>query len=155
MGDKTILLVEDDKEAVEMYRMFFENADFEVVGICANGRDAVVYINDKKPRVVLLDIGLKGDLNGMDVLRRVKDALDVCRVVVVSAYPELEEETLILGAHAFIKKPVVAGPLLEIFEDAVRAVTSSISKVENTYISASLIKSVGSRGFRQIPKCLK
>lgn len=119
MSNRTILLVEDDKDAVEFYEMFFENADFEIVGTCDNGEDAIKMILEKKPKIVLLDIGLKGELNGIDVLEQVKDVLDVCRVVVVSAYPEHEEKTRQLGACAFVRKPILAEPLLEAFENAI------------------------------------
>lgn len=118
MSEKTVLIVEDDKEAVEMYEIFFENQDFEIIGKCDNGKDAIKIITEKRPKTVLLDIGLRGELTGLDVLKQVSAILDSSKVVVVSAYPEHEEESISLGAFGFIKKPVLAQCLRDEFNRA-------------------------------------
>lgn len=120
MIGKTILLVEDDAEAVEMYQMFFEGAGFEVIGVCDSGEEAIELICDKRPKTVLLDIGLRGKVDGLGVLKGVKDFLDECRVVVVSAYPEHEEAAISLGAYAFVKKPILADVMINTFENALK-----------------------------------
>ena len=118
MSEKTVLIVEDDKEAVEMYVMFFESQGFEIVGKCDNGKEAIKIMTEKQPKAVLLDIGLKGELTGLDVLKEVANLLNISKVIVVSAYPEHEEKSISLGAFGFIKKPVLAQPLKQKFNEA-------------------------------------
>ena len=118
MSTKTIILVEDDKQAMEMYELLFEIAGFLIVGKCNNGEEAIELIKEKKAKVVLLDIGLKGKLTGLDVLREVNDLLKECRVIVVSGYPEHEEASKNLGAFGFIKKPVRTELMMKEFKRA-------------------------------------
>ena len=61
-------------------------SDFEVVGQCANGREALAAITQHKPDVVFLDIQMPG-LSGFDVLTQLpQESLPV--VVFVTAYDQ-------------------------------------------------------------------
>ena len=70
-GDK-ILLVEDDSiEAMDIQRSL-ESYDFEVPYVASSGDEALEKISDIKPDLVLMDIVLKGEKNGIDVANNIK-----------------------------------------------------------------------------------
>ena len=65
-----IAIIEDDIIIRPMYRMKFENENFEVQ-LADNGRDGVSLIEDMKPDVVLLDIHMP-EMNGAEVLENIR-----------------------------------------------------------------------------------
>jgi CheY-like chemotaxis protein len=67
-----ILIVEDDRTTRELYRRWFEKAEYDVE-TASNGRDGIALAAAWKPDGVLLDIILP-DVDGFEVLARIKAA---------------------------------------------------------------------------------
>jgi CheY-like chemotaxis protein len=67
-----ILIVEDDRTTRELYRRWFQAAEYEVE-TASNGRDGIALAASAKPDGVLLDIILP-DVDGFEVLARIKAA---------------------------------------------------------------------------------
>jgi DNA-binding response OmpR family regulator len=65
-GKKYILLIEDDNDLVEMYKMKLESEGFFVL-ISKDGKQGIRAIRDTKPDLVILDI-LMPVMDGYDVL---------------------------------------------------------------------------------------
>lgn len=65
-SDFKILVVEDDF----IINMFIEdvlvNHGYSVVDVVINGKDAVDKVREHKPDLVIMDIGLKGEMNGIE-----------------------------------------------------------------------------------------
>lgn len=66
---KQVLLVEDEKMLVDLYREAFEDQGFDL-SIAENGSDALK-MAESTPDLILLDILLPG-INGFEVLRQLK-----------------------------------------------------------------------------------
>jgi two-component system, response regulator len=117
---KTILLVEDNPDDVELTLRAFErnNIGNEVI-VASDGEEALDYVfatgkfkdrdPDKTPAVVLLDLKLP-KLTGLDVLRRMRADPRTRRLPVVVLTSSNEERDIIasydLGANSFVRKPV-------------------------------------------------
>jgi two-component system, response regulator len=117
---KTILLVEDNPDDVELTLRAFErnNIGNEVI-VASDGEEALDYVfatgkfkdrdPDKTPTVVLLDLKLP-KLTGLDVLRRMRADPRTRRLPVVVLTSSNEERDIIasydLGANSFVRKPV-------------------------------------------------
>ncbi|HVZ72780.1 MAG TPA: response regulator [Polyangia bacterium] len=115
-----ILLVEDNPDDVELTLRAFErsNVGNEIV-VARDGPEALDYLfrtgahadraPDAFPQVMLLDLNIP-KINGLDVLRRVREDQRTRRLPVVILTTSTEDKDLIrsydLGANSFIRKPV-------------------------------------------------
>ena len=108
-----VLLVDDSSLARRSTRKILEDAGHQAVeaqdGLIALER----YFTDK-PDVVLLDITMK-DMDGIEVLRRLRELDPAARVITVTA--DVQNSTREMaeagGARGFVMKPVAARPLLD------------------------------------------
>ena len=101
-----VLLVEDDDQARRALRLALLDEDFEVLE-AADGRQGLQQVG-ADPDVVLLDLALP-DLDGLDVLRRIRAASDL-PVIIVSGRADNSDVVvgLQVGADDYVTKPVVA-----------------------------------------------
>jgi two-component system KDP operon response regulator KdpE len=100
----SILLVEDDEQTRRALTANLEGHGYGVRG-AADGEEALVLWELRRPDVILLDLGLPG-MDGLGVLRRVR--LDATTpVIVLSARGEERDkvEALDLGADDYLAKP--------------------------------------------------
>jgi two-component system chemotaxis response regulator CheB len=123
---KTRVLVVDD--SVVMRRIISEAVScdsIEVVGTAANGRIALQKIDQVRPDVVTLDIEMP-EMDGLDVLKRLRETHPALRVIVFSSLTESAAEVtlkaLAAGAADYDTKPTNTYSATE----AVRAVRESL-----------------------------
>ena len=102
---RTILIVEDDDEALQRFDRAFRTAGWETVD-ARNGADAIALVKSGlRPTAALVDIGLPG-ASGFDVLREIKASAPATRALACSS---LEDPILIAtcrraGAADFVAK---------------------------------------------------
>jgi DNA-binding NarL/FixJ family response regulator len=99
--------VDDSYFVLEKLTVMISNIDdVEIVGQATNAYDAVQSIVKMKPDVVILDIRLNGDGNGMDVLKRIKKEIPPPIVIMLTnyPYPQYREKCQALGADYFFDK---------------------------------------------------
>jgi len=103
-----VLVVDDSAFARKVLRQALDSQPgIEVVGIAADGLEALEKIAALKPHVVTLDLVMP-HLDGLGVLRELANQPQAARVVVVSfssGESELVVEALQMGAVDFVKKP--------------------------------------------------
>lgn len=126
MDDRTISVVIVDDHAVlrEGTRQILERAGgFTLVGEAAEGETAVGLVAEHHPDVVLLDLRLPG-INGVEVARRMAEVSPSTRVVVLSAFDEIDYVQAALGAGVagYLLKTTPADELV----GAVRAACSGV-----------------------------
>ena len=115
-----ILIADDHGIVAEGLKSLAEaEADIEVVGIVADGREAVQHARESKPDVVIMDMSMP-ELNGADATRAILQNDPACRVIVLSMYAEREyvRRALKAGAMGYVVKRSAAKELV----DAIRAV---------------------------------
>jgi two-component system KDP operon response regulator KdpE len=122
-----ILLIEDDPALRRALRTTLRNREFEVLE-AATGESAIVIAADRRPEVVLLDLGLP-DLDGLDVLRRLRAFTDV-PVIVLTARDEQSEKvrSLDAGADDYVTKPFDVEELLARIRAALRRVPNAVTQ---------------------------
>ena len=85
------LIVDDEKLAIQGLQLRLEPySDVEIIGTCANGREAIRAIKTEKPDLVFLDIQMPG-FDGFSVVGGVMD-IEPPLFVFVTAYEETAAE---------------------------------------------------------------
>jgi response regulator of citrate/malate metabolism len=85
-----VLVVDDDFMTASVHRAYTERvAGFKVVGEAHTGAEALALIEQLQPQLVLLDIYLP-DINGLDVIRRLRASQRPVDVVAVTAAKDVE-----------------------------------------------------------------
>lgn len=89
MAAPRILIVEDEKVVATDIEECLAESGYTVLGAVASGREALKRIVETDPDLVLIDIKLKGPLDGVDVAEAICKHLDI-PVVYLTAYADAE-----------------------------------------------------------------
>ena len=99
------LLVDDEKLAIQGLQLRLEPySDVEIIGTCANGREAIRAIKTEKPDLVFLDIQMPG-FDGFSVVKGVME-IEPPLFVFVTAYQEHAVRAFEANAVNYLMKPV-------------------------------------------------
>ncbi|MFN1836101.1 response regulator [Balneola sp. MJW-20] len=77
-----VLIVEDDNIISLVLVNMIKQMGHEVVGTTTNGREAIELANELDPSLILMDIRLKGDLDGIETVMAIKEKKDVAVIYV-------------------------------------------------------------------------
>ena len=108
---KRILLIEDDAEVARLVELELKEAGFTVEW-AKSGMEGLVKHRERKPDLVILDLGLP-DLDGAEVARRIR-ATDDTPILVLTAQDAVERKVGLLsdGADDYLVKPFHPAELL-------------------------------------------
>jgi diguanylate cyclase (GGDEF)-like protein/PAS domain S-box-containing protein len=87
MSPTRILVVEDESVIAFDLELQLTSLGYQVVGVAANGKDAVKRADTLCPDIVLMDIHLDGDMDGVEAARWVRERYRI-PVVFLTAYAE-------------------------------------------------------------------
>ena len=122
MAMKHELMIVDDSRVVyaEMKKMLADS-DFEIVGFCRSGEEALDTYGTLKPEVVTMDIVMPG-MDGLDAAEEMLKRWPDARVVMVSslAYGDTTQRAKEIGAKGFIFKPFEKDTLIGSLTEAVK-----------------------------------
>lgn len=112
MNPYRLLIVDDDRSIREALRTALEDEGF-TVAVAANGAEALAKIEERRPRLVLLDL-MMPIVDGWEVLDRVRadPSLDDVRVCVCTAVPELVSPR----ADFILRKPFSVKAVMDLVE---------------------------------------
>ena len=105
MENKPILIVDDEKNIRMTLSQSLESLGVETE-MAGNGEEALAKLKEKDFSLMLLDIRMPG-MDGMEVLRRVREVRPDIRIIMITAYGTIESavEAMKLGAVDFLQKP--------------------------------------------------
>lgn len=112
--EKTKVLVVDDEEGVRHYlRLLLTREGFEVVA-AADAQEALKQLRSGDPDIMLCDIRMPGELDGLGLLEVLQEQPVRTEVVMMSAYGSRETalEAVRRGAYDYIDKPIQQDDLL-------------------------------------------
>lgn len=109
-----ILLVDERKDICNFIVRFFRERNFEVLN-ATNGMDAVRAVKKEHPDIVLLELKMP-DMDGLDILKRIKEVRGDARVIALTSVDDRETmfEAMRLGVVSYLTKPVVLGELVDV-----------------------------------------
>lgn len=120
MNHKANVLIVDDEEVVRLSHLrSLEDADCNTRAAEDGGR-AIQLMEEHPIDVVLLDLRMPG-LDGMDVLKTIKQRWPDSEVVVITGYPSIDtaKKAVRLGAYNYLTKPVGPDDLVKAANDAI------------------------------------
>jgi PAS domain S-box-containing protein len=102
-----VLVVEDEPIVAIGISDLLQKLDYEVIGISTTGTDALSKIANSRPDIVLMDIHLDGDIDGIETTARIPREFDI-PVLYISAFARDEtlERARATKPYGFIVKPV-------------------------------------------------
>ena len=103
---RKVLIIDDEKPTLAMFRLFLEAYGFEVF-TAENGEEGIRVFEKEKPGIVFTDIKMPG-MDGFEVLKQIKILAPDAVVIVITGHgdKELAGKALDLKATDFIHKPV-------------------------------------------------
>jgi len=101
-----ILVVDDDRAILRLYKLILEEIGFETVECADNGKEAIKTFkkNDEKPDLVIMDYRMP-IMNGIDAMLQIFEIEKSVKFIFASADDSVKESALSKGATAFLKKP--------------------------------------------------
>ncbi|MEF3168470.1 MAG: response regulator [Deltaproteobacteria bacterium] len=101
-GKKKILVVDDEESIHFLYREEFEEEGYEVTSAMC-GEEALAAFDAAMPDLVILDINMPG-MDGIEVLRQMKQRRPDIPVILSSAYPEYKQDLASWASDDYIVK---------------------------------------------------
>ncbi|MBM0065821.1 response regulator [Alkalicoccobacillus gibsonii] len=100
------LLVVDDQYGIRVLLNEILQKDGYAVYQAANGVQALSIVKEENPELILLDMKIPG-MDGLEILRRIKVTHPDIKVIMMTAYGELNliNEAIELGAVSYFSKP--------------------------------------------------
>jgi DNA-binding NtrC family response regulator len=107
-----ILVVDDDENIRNTVKAILEDEGY-IVDLAATGKEAIIITEEKAYNLALLDIRLP-DMEGVELLKLMKDTVPRTRKIMVTGYPSMQNAVAALNknADAYLIKPVDIEKLL-------------------------------------------
>jgi DNA-binding response OmpR family regulator len=118
---KTILVVDDDKSILRTFTRILQKNDYEI-DVAETGKEAIEKAEGNNYDFALIDIRLP-DMDGTDLLSRLKRQLQHTIKIMITGFPSLETGVKALdeGADAYLVKPVKPQELLMLLEEKIKS----------------------------------
>ena len=100
------MIVEDERIVSMEIESFLESIDYEVVGVASNSKDAYALAIEKKPHIILMDIKIKGNVDGIDTAVKILNEIDTT-IIYLTAYCDEDtvQRAIITNPSAYLTKP--------------------------------------------------
>ncbi len=112
-----VMIVEDEVIAALATEKMLRKLGFDVCGNVTSGEEALLEFDGKDPDIVIMDIRLDGELDGIETAAQIKRKRDV-PVIFVTAYSDDSTRARADATRplAFINKPLDIGLLKDILD---------------------------------------
>ena len=122
------MVVDNEIDICNFVKSFFEMRGFQVV-IALNGDEALARLEQERPDLIMLDIKMRAEHEGLEYLPKIKTALPSAKVLMITGVDDEKSMASAkeLGADDYITKPLI----LEYLE------TTVLNKMKNLNIIAA------------------
>ncbi len=119
-SEKTkVLIVEDESIVAKDIQNVLQKNNYEVVGIANNSDTAFNYISQNIPDVILMDIMIKGNIDGITLSEKIKEEYDI-PIIFLTAYSDSStlDKAKMVEPYSYITKPFKNTDILSAIEIA-------------------------------------
>lgn len=104
-----VLIADDEDRICKLIQILadWKRLDMEVVGIAANGQDALTQVNLLTPDILITDIRMPG-LDGLALISRAKEIAPELEVIIISGYAQFDyaQTAIQYGVGDYLLKPI-------------------------------------------------
>jgi len=144
MSGEKILIVEDDGIIADNLATTLTKFGYEVVGSARSGEDAITEAKAVSPNLILMDIHLAGNVNGIDAAAHISEKMNI-PIIYLTAYSEdgLLQRAKITEPYGYLVKPIRDRELYATIEMALHKHKLEIQIKENKQWLETTLKSIG------------
>lgn len=104
---KSVMIVEDEVVTQRYLKDVMAEQGIAVAAAIDNGKDALAYFQEGYCELILMDINIKGPIDGLRLAKRILKEHDVC-IIFLTAYSDEDtlDEAAELSPYGFIVKPL-------------------------------------------------
>ncbi len=121
---KTILIVEDQLDVQNLLKVALQESDYRLLQ-AVNAAEGLDLVRNESPDLLLLDIMMPGEMDGLDLLKTLKHDPQTAgiKVIVLSARAQNHDQDVALaeGADTYITKPFRLSYLKSCIDEAMTA----------------------------------
>ncbi|MES2628539.1 MAG: LytTR family transcriptional regulator DNA-binding domain-containing protein [Bacteroidota bacterium] len=133
-----ILAIEDEELHADMLRLCLDQPGYELIAILADATDVFPVIRATKPDVILMDIDLNSDINGIELTAAINETADIPIIYLTS---HRDQETFRQASNtlpeSYLTKPYDAFQLQSAIELAVLKHRQQVSALKKTAATAT------------------
>ena len=131
MPNNRIMVVEDEKIVAEDIRTSIEEMGYPVCAMAASGSEAIEKANLTRPDLILMDIVLKGDMDGVEAATKIKELYNI-PVVYLTAFGEdgVLQRAKVAEPYGYITKPFSDRDLQIAIEISIYKKQAEVEKAE-------------------------
>jgi len=125
-SDTIILVVDDERDHAEGIAEALEKFCAKAITVYS-GADAVQIIHNEKVDIIVTDLKLGGDIDGLGVLAEAKTNSDNTEVILITAYATIDtcKQAIKQGAYDYLVKPIDIDQLRTLVEQAGRKIAAA------------------------------
>jgi signal transduction histidine kinase len=107
MKREEILIVEDDILAATIIKKILTQKDYKVVKVVSNSKEALEYVDLSQPDLILMDIFLKDEVDGIETAQQIRNKYDIPIIYLTSdSSDETIQRAKITEPFGYLLKPI-------------------------------------------------
>ncbi len=121
MAKASILIVEDDRLIASCITQMLQTSGYRVCGTASTGEEGIAQAFQECPDLILMDIRLKGGMDGITAAARITESANI-PIIFVSAWATTDviDAAMKVNPRDFIAKPFRLKSLLRSVDEALR-----------------------------------
>ncbi len=143
MAAKIVIVEDESIVALELEQRLIDSG-YHVVGIADNGDTAIKITSEMKPDLILMDINIKGAIDGIETAARIRKILDV-PIIYLTAFSDKAtlEKAKLTSPYGYLIKPVEERDLLVSIEISLEKFKMERQIRENEKSLSITLQSIG------------
>lgn len=106
MAKTNIMIVEDEIIVAKALRKELEDLGYGVCQVTSSGKEALEIAENEKPDLVIMDIRLHGEMDGIEAAGEIKDRFGIPAIFVTGySKDEMKERFGVVGSIGHVEKP--------------------------------------------------
>ncbi len=108
MANTRIMIVEDEWTVAEDIKISLQNLGYTISSVTSSGKEAIQKAEEDRPDLVLMDIVLQGEMDGIEAANQIRSRFNI-PIVYLTAYADdkVLERAKITEPSGYIVKPFI------------------------------------------------